>query len=119
MHSCLRRNVPRRHRRLLVESLEHARCSRLGCWIHPLGLGGLVTTDFGYVRPTIDSGNDVAAIQSDGKIVVVGESRQEVFGSLRSRFALTRFNGDGSLDFDLRCRREGHGHLGRLRVVGQ
>jgi uncharacterized delta-60 repeat protein len=51
------------------------------------GVGGKVSTDFG----ADDSANDVA-IQSDGKIVVVGRTF--------FNFALARYNRDGSLDPD-------------------
>ncbi|MBI5842518.1 MAG: cadherin domain-containing protein [Chloroflexi bacterium] len=53
------------------------------------GANGLIVTDFG--------GNDAAfaaAIQSDGKIVLAGSSYQ----SGTQKFALARYNSDGSLD---------------------
>ena len=59
------------------------------------GKGGIVTTDF--------SGNDdvaaAVALQSDGKIVVVGATRLPP-SWLASDFALVRYNSDGSLDTD-------------------
>lgn len=54
------------------------------------GSGGIVTTKIG-------SGDDVAnalAIQSDGKIVIAGNSNNGV----KTDFALVRYNADGSLD---------------------
>ncbi|MBA3649464.1 MAG: T9SS type A sorting domain-containing protein [Chitinophagales bacterium] len=51
---------------------------------------GKVTTDFGSVD---DLGNSVV-IQSDGKIVVAGQS----CNGYTCNFALVRYNGDGSLD---------------------
>jgi uncharacterized delta-60 repeat protein len=53
---------------------------------------GKLTTDF---TPHVDYANDLA-IQSDGKIVVVGESGVGV-GS-NPKFAVARYNSDGSLD---------------------
>jgi uncharacterized delta-60 repeat protein len=56
------------------------------------GADGRVTTSF-------SAGNDVGsgiAVQSDGKIVVVGTSGDD--GSGTSEFAVARFNVDGSLD---------------------
>src|SRR5262249_9448672 len=55
------------------------------------GTGGKVTTDFGS---TSDKALGVAT-QADGKIVAAGES---VDASNVSRFALARYNPDGSLD---------------------
>jgi len=57
------------------------------------GNGGKVTT-------SIDVGNDFAqsvAIQSDGKIVVVGNKRN---GTTDYDFALVRYNSDGTLDIN-------------------
>jgi uncharacterized delta-60 repeat protein len=60
------------------------------------GTGGIVTTDFGGVAPgalaTLDRANAVA-MQSDGKIVVVGAT-----GGRFADLALARYNSDGSLD---------------------
>jgi len=56
------------------------------------GVGGRVTTNFG----TYDRGFDVA-LQSDGKIVVVGESLGGLIDSTYD-FAVARYNTDGSLD---------------------
>jgi uncharacterized delta-60 repeat protein len=58
---------------------------------------GRVTTDF--VRDLFGSGHDVAyagALQSDGKLVVVGETSGG-FGYYQS-FAVARYNANGSLD---------------------
>jgi len=56
------------------------------------GIGGKVTTDF---SGRVDRATALA-IQSDGKIVVVGEAY--VDGLVREDFALARYNSDGSLD---------------------
>src|SRR5687768_8077944 len=53
------------------------------------GTGGKVMTDFG----STDEGLAVA-LQSDGKIVVVGKS----YDGSNFDFALARYNSDGSLD---------------------
>lgn len=58
------------------------------------GRGGMVRTDFA-------SHDDVAsgiAIQSDGKIVAVGQADELVGSSPRGRFAVARYNADGSPD---------------------
>jgi uncharacterized delta-60 repeat protein len=57
------------------------------------GSGGLVTTDFG-ANTRSDQARAVA-VQSDGKIVVGGEAQSDTFSP---RFALARYNPDGSLD---------------------
>jgi len=57
------------------------------------GVGGKVMTDFGTGEPTDDFANG-AAMQPDGKIVVAGT----VFGEQEDRFAVARYNRDGSLD---------------------
>lgn len=54
------------------------------------GIGGKVTTDFGS---STDEGKSVA-IQSDGKIVVAGNS----WNGSGDDFSLVRYNSDGSLD---------------------
>jgi len=56
------------------------------------GTGGLVTTDF----ESRDDFGVGAALQSDGKIVVAGNSG--VFSPFNIDFALARYNPDGSLD---------------------
>ena len=56
------------------------------------GIGGKVTTDF---ASTTDQANSVA-IQSDGKIVVVGDLFN--FSNGTSDFALARYNKNGSVD---------------------
>lgn len=53
---------------------------------------GQVTFDFGFIF----DGAEAVAIQSDGKIVVAGQAM--IDSSFHSRFALARFNADGSLD---------------------
>ncbi|MEA3341390.1 MAG: hypothetical protein U9R15_15605 [Chloroflexota bacterium] len=55
------------------------------------GAGGLITTTFGLY----DSINDIA-IQPDGKIVAVGETKTAELGEYD--FAVARYNTDGSLD---------------------
>src|SRR5262249_57196261 len=55
------------------------------------GSGGVVTTDLG--RRGVDEGFDVA-VQSDGKIVMVGRSN----GPTGYDFGVVRYNADGSLD---------------------
>ncbi|MDO9185301.1 MAG: T9SS type A sorting domain-containing protein [Bacteroidia bacterium] len=57
------------------------------------GSNGKVTTDFGIGG---EGGNSVA-IQSDGKIVVAGVTETNI-GSYIYRFALVRYNSNGSLD---------------------
>jgi uncharacterized delta-60 repeat protein len=54
------------------------------------GESGLVLTDFG---PAVHSSARAVAVQNDGKIVIVGYS-----GLGTKRFALARYNVDGSLD---------------------
>jgi uncharacterized delta-60 repeat protein len=61
-----------------------ARYLRSGALDTTFGSGGLVTTNFG------SSGIAGVAIQTDGKIVAVGSSS--------GKFALARYNSDGSLD---------------------
>ena len=56
------------------------------------GTGGKLTTDFG----NHENGNS-AALQSDGKIVVVGRAFAN-FGGFRDNFAVARYNTDGTLD---------------------
>ena len=70
----------------LVGSLAFAAAGRLD---PTFGVGGKVTTDF-------TSGYDIAdgvAVQADGKMVVVGMA-----GGRNPKFALARYNADGSLD---------------------
>ena len=66
-----------------------ARYNRDGSLDATFGTSGLVTTDFG--------GSEVAtglAVQSDGKIVVVGSNGSGASGQI----VLARYNGDGTLD---------------------
>ena len=63
---------------------------------HSFGTDGIVTT-------AIDNGNDEAhalAIQSDGKIIVAGDSSIDNSGHYFDTFTLVRYNLDGSLDTD-------------------
>jgi uncharacterized delta-60 repeat protein len=55
---------------------------------------GKVLTDFANIT---DQGFDVA-LQGDGKIVVAGLATINISGTVRSDFALARYNSDGSLD---------------------
>ncbi|ADC88827.1 hypothetical protein Thal_0191 [Thermocrinis albus DSM 14484] len=55
------------------------------------GRGGIVTTDIGTNR---EDEAKALAIQSDGKIVVVGYS----YNGTNTDFAVVRYNPDGSLD---------------------
>src|SRR4051794_29544727 len=55
------------------------------------GTGGLVTTDF---NGSTQNKGQVAALQSDGKIIVVGSAP----GDTGMAFALARYNANGSLD---------------------
>jgi uncharacterized delta-60 repeat protein len=69
-----------------------------GCLDSTFGNDGLVITNTSGSLPTrtdIDIAEDVA-IQSDGKLVVVGGSRYEEAG--KDAFALVRYNPDGTLD---------------------
>ncbi|MFC1475603.1 T9SS type A sorting domain-containing protein [Candidatus Zixiibacteriota bacterium] len=58
------------------------------------GDGGKVITNF--MGPNDDYGRDAVAVQVDGKIVVVGESRG--IGDLDFDFAVARYHSDGTLD---------------------
>jgi len=81
--------------RLRLESLEDR---RLLCDLGPGSLDetfdtdGKVTTDFGGAGDYADA----VAVQADGKIVAGGTTRQA--GGLPSKFALARYNTNGSLD---------------------
>src|SRR5262249_5671449 len=57
------------------------------------GVGGLVTTDF--IGPGSDDQAEQVVVLPGQKILVVGSSDQ---GDTWRDFALTRYNGDGSLD---------------------
>src|SRR5207245_524704 len=58
---------------------------------------GKVTTDFPVSSiPSDDVGHQVVIQQADGKIVVAGVSRDNIFGA--GAVALARYNTDGSLD---------------------
>ena len=64
--------------------------------------GGKIRTDFTTEpnKPSADIASD-AALQDDGKIVVVGTSTLSIGGYLdqsTSNFAVTRYNPDGTLD---------------------
>ena len=76
-----------------LEALEQRVLLSAGDLDPTFGVGGLVTTDMGV--SATDYGQDVVAVQADGKIVVVGSSDQ---GTTRDDFALARYNTDGSLD---------------------
>ncbi len=84
-----------RHRpacRLGVERLEDRTLLNAGALDPTFGVGGKVTTDFGFRSPTSDSAQ---AVQADGKIVVAGSTNQS---GTRQDFAVVRYNADGSLD---------------------
>jgi uncharacterized delta-60 repeat protein len=71
-----------------------------GCQDTTFGSNGLVITNTSGSTPTmtdIDIAKDVAT-QSDGKLVVVGGSLIEGAPPGTSRFALVRYNPDGTLD---------------------
>lgn len=57
------------------------------------GIGGKVTTDFSSVN---SESVRALTIQSDGKIIVVGESYNNT--SFATQVAVARYNTDGSLD---------------------
>jgi uncharacterized delta-60 repeat protein len=78
------------HRSLSFESLEH-RCLLAAGMLDPMfGISGKVVTDFGEVNASIRS----VAVQSDGKIVVVGHVSDATFND----WAMSRYNADGTLD---------------------
>ena len=58
------------------------------------GEGGKVLTDIGGSAQS-DVGRDVVAYQSDGKLVVLGDSYN---GTTGNDFSIFRYNADGSLD---------------------
>ncbi len=76
-------------RPLRVEPLEDRRMLSAGDLDPTFGMHGLVTTDF-----ESDNAGYGMAVQTDGKIVVVGNSHS---GDQRD-FAVARYNTDGSLD---------------------
>lgn len=61
------------------------------------GGNGKVTTDFPGVGGLGDEAHAVS-IQTDGKILVAGNSALSFDGSTNPKFALARYNGDGTLD---------------------
>ena len=76
--------------KLIFEMLEDRRLLANGALDLTFGDGGLVTTDFGW--ESLEIGQDVVAVQPDGKIVVVGNSHRGVphvcglcLGSLQHR----------------------------------
>src|SRR6266498_5548449 len=78
--------------RLAVEQLEDRTLLTAGALDPSFGLGGKVTTDFGFRTPS----NDYAqAVQADGKVVVAGYTYQPRTGL---DFAVARYNADGNLD---------------------
>src|SRR5262249_5240268 len=85
-----RRTKPARRSRPLVERLEDRLTPSGGMLDTTFGTNGIVVTHFGALSD--DTGNALA-IQSDGKIVVVGGG-----GPSTSQFELARYNTDGSLD---------------------
>ena len=81
-------------RRLRLESLEDRWLLASGDLDLSFGVDGRVLTDIGQAGSN-DYGQDVVAVQSDGKIVVVGHTGQPLTGD---DFAITRYSQDGSLD---------------------
>ncbi|HJQ67743.1 MAG TPA: delta-60 repeat domain-containing protein [Blastocatellia bacterium] len=72
-----------------------ARYNRDGSLDQTFGAGGKVTTDMGGRLDSIQA----IAVQSDGKIVAVGQSFDFfITGAFLSEFAAARYNPDGSLD---------------------
>ena len=61
------------------------------------GINGTVTTDFGNSRPSTDQPSAMA-IQSDGRIIVVGGTYETINLYDIYRFAIARYNSNGSLD---------------------
>src|SRR5207249_1639233 len=76
---------------LLVLSFAHSVDAGPGDLDPSFGTGGRVLTDFGG-----GDGARALALQADGKIVAAGFTSSD-FGT-RRRFALARYNPDGSLD---------------------
>ena len=74
-----------------VLALDHRAAAAPGDLDPTFGIGGKVITNFG--GNSTDQGYSIA-IQNDGKIVVAGTSNQ----TLPVKFALVRYNADGSLD---------------------
>jgi hypothetical protein len=89
------RQQPSKHARLGVESLEDRRLMSAGYLDPSFAYSGVAKAAFDRGGSLYDSAEAVA-IQSDGKIVVAGTV--ETSGGYD--FAVTRFNPDGSPDFD-------------------
>ena len=79
--------------RMIELDFAITRYNRDGSLDTTFGAGGKVTTDF---PSTLDQANAVA-IQSDGKIIIAGSQRVDIFTG-DDNFALLRYNPDGSLD---------------------
>src|SRR3954469_3695875 len=85
--------------RTAVAVLEHLEPRRL-MFANPTDLDptfsgdGKLITDFGGA----DDIAQAVAVQSDGKIVVAGQTQVNVNGQKRTAFAAVRYNRDGSLD---------------------
>jgi uncharacterized delta-60 repeat protein len=76
-----------------LEGLEERTLLSPGDLDPTFGNGGLVISDFpGFANVTATS----VAVQPDGRVIVVGAASPS--GGTGTRFALTRFNPDGSLD---------------------
>ncbi len=80
--------------RPVIEMLEERRLLSAGSLDAGFGTGGKVVTDFAAGTPTVDSAFD-QAIQSDGKIVVVGGT---LVPGQRGDIAVARYNTNGTLD---------------------
>lgn len=90
-----RRSARPARSRLEVEALEERSVPAAAGSLDPtFGTDGRVTTDFLLRRPSTDEGQSVA-VQTDGKVVVLGSSSQ--VGTGRD-FALVRYLPNGSLD---------------------
>jgi uncharacterized delta-60 repeat protein len=86
-----------------------ARYNTDGSLDHSFDGDGLVTTDFPVTSiPSDDVGHGLVIQQADGKIIVGGQSRDNIIGA--TAIALVRYNTDGSLDPTF-------GNNGRVRDV--
>ncbi|HBE72332.1 MAG TPA: hypothetical protein DDW52_29710, partial [Planctomycetaceae bacterium] len=91
------RRLLRRQLTKSFENLEHRRVLAAGVLDPSFGEAGIVTTDIGAVVSSDDNAETVSIQQPDGKVLVAGRVYSRSHGS---GFAVTRYNGDGSLDED-------------------
>lgn len=90
-----RRGARPRRARPTLEWLEDRLTPSAGQLDPTFGQGGIAANNIG--GPTQTSAKAVIATQSDGKVIVVGES--EGYNNFSSpRIAVVRYNGDGTLD---------------------